>query len=438
MGRKSYLLFLLFLLHFLLHNVLTPPSVVAAGGFSIGIGIGGSGGGGGGVWVGGGFETPMAPPSYGVGGGLDVAYRALQAWKASITSDPHGLLRSWVGPNVCSYKGVFCSSTFQDEGGGGGGGGPYVVGIDLNRANLEGSLVEDLTALTRLTLIHLNSNRFSGTIPAGFQALVSLQELDLSNNHLSGPFPAVILSMPSLVYLDLRFNGFYGPLPEILFSRPGLDAILLNDNRFYGEIPVSLLGSQASVINLANNQLSGSIPASFGLGLDGSKVREILLLNNRLTGCIPQGIGLFSDVEVFDVSRNSLTGHLPDTISCLDRIEVLNVGHNRLTGILPEMVCSLRTLLNLTLAYNFFSGFSQGCSRLLYGGVGFNFSANCIPEWQLQRPPLECSAGGAGAGLSCFRVPVVEPIVCGAMGFLGRAISGLSSTPTPPSTSHPP
>ncbi|KAK4762413.1 hypothetical protein SAY86_008181 [Trapa natans] len=178
MPRKSYRLFLL---HFLFHNVLMQSVVAAVGGFGVGIGIDGS------------------------GGGEAAVFGALQAWKASITSDPHGLLRSWVGPNVCSYKGVFCSSTFQDEGGSGGG-GPYVVGIDLNRANLEGSLVEDLAALTRLTLIHLNSNRFSGTIPAGFQALVSLQELELSNNRLSSPFPVVILSMPSLVYLDLRFS----------------------------------------------------------------------------------------------------------------------------------------------------------------------------------------------------------------------------------------
>ncbi|KAK4778016.1 hypothetical protein SAY87_018203 [Trapa incisa] len=439
MEKKSCLPFLL--LHFLFHHVLR-PSVGVDGSFGVGIGIGGGGGGGsgGGVWIGGGFDTPMAPSGSsggGGGGGLDVAYRALQAWKASITGDPHGLLRSWVGPNVCSYKGVFCSSTLQDEGG--GRGGPFVVGIDLNRANLEGPLVEDLAALSSLTLLHLNSNQFSGTIPASFQALVSLQELDLSNNCLSGPFPSVILSMPSLVYLDLRFNGFSGPLPEDLFSRTGLDAILLNDNRFSGEIPESLLGTQASVINLANNQLYGSIPASFGLGLATSRVREILLLNNRLIGCIPQGIGLLSDVEVFDVSRNSLTGHLPDTISCLDRIEVLNVGHNHLTGILPEMVCSLRSLLNLTLAYNFFSGFSQGCSRLLYRDVGFDFSANCIPERQLQRPPPECSASGGGIGLSCLSVPAVEPIVCGAMGFLGRGIGGLSSSTTdPPSTSSPP
>ncbi|KAK4781215.1 hypothetical protein SAY87_017321 [Trapa incisa] len=150
----------------------------------------------------------------------------------------------------------------------------------------------------------------------------------------------------------------------------------------------------------------------------GSKVREILLLNNQLTGCIPEGLGLFSNVEVFDVSYNSLTGQLPDTISCLDRIEVLNLGHNQLSGILSDMVCTLKNLMNLTVAYNFFSGFSQDCEKLYYRNIWFDYSANCIPDRQFQRPQPECSVGH-GAGLSCLRVPSVQPLVCRAVKVLG-------------------
>lgn len=192
-------------------HIMLPQTVTAAagGGFGVGggvgIGIGGGGGGGGGgsgVWVGGGINVPMAPPS---SDKLDLAYKALQAWKSTIVGDPHGFLRSWVGPNVCSYKGVFCSSDQEDGSGGPSSGEPFVAGIDLNRANLEGVLLKDLAVLTDLALLHLNSNRFSGSIPSSFQALTSLRELDLSNNIFSGAFPTVTISMPSLVYLDLRF-----------------------------------------------------------------------------------------------------------------------------------------------------------------------------------------------------------------------------------------
>ncbi|KAF2285180.1 hypothetical protein GH714_038968 [Hevea brasiliensis] len=353
----------------------------AAIGVGVGVGIGNAGGG---VWIGGGINDP--PPSGSSYSNLNSAYTALQSWKSAITDDPLKILDTWVGTDVCSYKGVFCA-----------------VPRDMS-------------------LLHLNSNRFSGTIPDTFKDLTSLQELDLSNNHFSGPFPAVTLYIPNLIYLDLRFNSFSGSIPEDLFDKR-LDAIFLNNNQFSGQIPQNLGNSPASVINLANNKFTGSIPASFGLM--SSKLKEILFLNNQLTGCIPEGVGLFTDMEVLDVSHNSLMGHLPDTISCLSEIEVLNLAHNKLSGELPDLVCSLRSIMNLTVAYNFFSGFSQECTKLFSRNVGFDFSLNCIPGRIMQRPQPECSA--IPGGLSCLRIPAAQPLVCGSLGVTIDANLGPSS-----------
>ncbi|KAG6588010.1 Leucine-rich repeat extensin-like protein 4, partial [Cucurbita argyrosperma subsp. sororia] len=374
------------------------------GGIGVGITIGN--GGGPGVWIGGnGGKTPSGPPTP----RLNRGYAALQAWKSAITSDPLGILSSWVGPNVCSYKGVFCAQV-QDE----MTSSPVdiIAGIDLNHANLAGTLVNQLSYLTEITLFHLNSNRFSGTVPDTFRQMSSLQELDLSNNLFSGPFPITTLYIPNLVYLDLRFNDFSGPIPEDIFNKK-LDAIFLNNNHFDGELPQNLGNSPASVINLANNKLSGNIPTGFGIL--GSSLKEILFLNNQLTGCIPEGIGLFSEMQVFDVSFNSLMGHLPDTLSCLNDIQILNFGHNRLSGVLPDLICSLKSLVNLTVSFNFFSGVSQECSHHFLGNLGFDFSGNCIPGRNMQRPPPECSMIPGGS-LNCLRLPpVVKPLVCGTL-----------------------
>lgn len=406
--EKSYILAFLFLI---LHSSTTKGAFSVGGGVGVGVGVGngngGSGGGNGGVvWVGGGFNSPE-PPGSSVPK-LEGAYTALQAWKSAITEDPLKILESWVGPNVCAYKGVFCANP-QDEMV--ASAVPVVAGIDLNHANLQGTLVKELSLLSDMSLLHLNSNRFTGTVPDTFRDLVFLEELDLSNNQLSGPFPDATLYMQGLIYLDLRFNYFSGPLPQELFSK-NLDAIFLNNNQFEGEIPQNLGSSPASVINLANNKLSGNIPAS--LGFMGSKIKEILFLNNQLTGCIPEGVGLFTEMQVLDVSFNSLMGHLPDTISCLQDIEVLNLAHNKLSGELSDVICSLRSLANLTVAYNFFSGFSQQCSRLFFRNVGFDFSLNCIPGRDMQRPQPECSVIPGGS-LSCLRIPTPRPLVCGSM-----------------------
>ncbi|ESR64583.1 LRRNT 2 domain-containing protein [Citrus sinensis] len=359
---------LLALAAFVIFQLIIPTEAASFGvGGGVAIGIGGGGGGGGGVWIGGGInggpaQTPSGS-SPGSGSSLKTAYTALQAWKSAITDDPLRILDTWVGDNVCSYKGIFCSDL--------GAQGPVVAGIDLNHANLQGNLVKELSLLTDVNLLHLNTNRFSGTVPETFKDLTSLQELDLSNNQFSGPFPLVTLYIPNLVYLDLRFNSFSGPLPQDLFNKK-LDAIFVNNNQFSGELPQNLGNSPASVINLANNRLSGSIPASFGI--TNSKLKEILFLNNQLTGCIPEGVGLFSEMQVFDVSFNSLMGHLPDTISW----------------------------------------FSQECARLLIRNVGFDFSANCIPGRDMQRPQPDCSQI-PGGGLSCLRIPALQPLVCGSL-----------------------
>ncbi|XP_039028227.1 leucine-rich repeat extensin-like protein 6 [Hibiscus syriacus] len=394
------------LLVFILWQMMSPSEAAA---FTVGGGVGINTGGGGGVWAGGGINNnnPTLPgPSESK---LTSAYTALQAWKSAITDNPLGVLKTWDGLDVCSYKGVFCS---DQQGAMDSSYGPSVVAIDLNHANLQGTLVKELSLLTDMIIFHLNSNRFSGTIPATFKDLSSLQELDLSGNYFSGPFPLVTIYMPNLVYLDLRFNNFSGSIPENLFNK-GLDAIFLNNNQFEGELPANLGNSPASVINLANNKFSGNIPSSFGFM--SSKLKEILLLNNQLTGCIPQGVGMFSEMQVFDVSQNSLMGHLPDTMSCLTDIEVLNLAHNELSGVLSEIFCSLRNLVNLTVAYKFFSEFGQECSKSFFRDVGFDFSLNCIPGRDMQRPQPECSVI-PGSGLSCLRIPSPQPLVCGALG----------------------
>ncbi|KZV36776.1 leucine-rich repeat extensin-like protein 4 [Dorcoceras hygrometricum] len=308
-----------------------------------------------------------------VGGGVGIGVGGGIGGGGSGGDDPKGILGSWVGPNVCSYKGVFCSETRDFMG---NPAGKVVAAIDLNHANLQGVLVKELSFLTDLSLLHLNSNRFAGTVPSSFRELESLTELDLSNNKFSGPFPTTALYIPNLLYLDLRFNSFSGPIPEDLFNTK-LDAIFLNNNQFDGEIPENLGNSPASVI-------------------------------------------------VLDVSSNTLTGHLPDSLSCLSEIEVLNFGNNKFSGTLPDLVCSLRTLLNLTLSVNFFSGFSQDCDRLLFRNVGFDFSLNCIPGKEFQRPWPDCSAV-PGGGLSCLRIPSPKPLVCGTL--VEALMNSASSTP---------
>ncbi|KMZ71491.1 Leucine-rich repeat receptor-like protein kinase family [Zostera marina] len=348
-----------------------------------------------GVWVGsgGGDNAAGSAPKFSTTTDHE-SYKALQTWKAYITEDPKGILWSWVGSDVCSYKRVFCSDPPEEDF---SSGGQVVAVIDLNHANLKGRLVDDLSLLVHLSALHLNSNRFSGEIPNSLANLQYFTELDLSNNQFEGSFPTSILSIPNLAYLDLRFNRFVGSVPDALFQKD-MDAIFLHDNMFDGQIPTTLWNSKASVVTLANNRFGGSFPSSFNSLNSG--LRELLFSNNKLTGCIPEDIGFMTNMEVLDFSFNSFTGHLPTSISCLSDIQVFNIAHNQISGVLPDVVCSMRSLVNLTISFNFFSGFSHDCTKSFQG---FDFSGNCVSGRGMQRPPPECASVPAGVQESCYK-----------------------------------
>ena len=335
------------------------------------------------------------------------AYTALQAWKHVILSDPKNFTSNWCGFDVCNYKGVYCAPAPDD---------PHittVAGIDLNHADIAGSLPEELGLLTDLALFHINSNRFCGTLPDSFRHLRLLYELDISNNRFKGQFPSVVLCLPSLKFLDIRYNEFEGDIPTGLFDLK-LDAIFVNNNKFKSSLPGNIGNSPVSVIVFANNNLNGCLPSS--LSKMAKTLNELIITNAGLKGCLSPEIGLLKNVTVFDVSSNELVGPLPETIGEMKRLEQLNVAHNKLSGEIPETICSLPNLENFTYSYNYFCGEPPTCLKL----PANDDKKNCIPDRPMQRSPDECAAF------------LAQPVDCGAFGCLPR-----SPPPSPPPPSPP-
>lgn len=309
------------------------------------------------------------------------AYIALQAWKKAIVDDPNGILDTWVGKDVCEYKGVFCSPPEDPN-------LSYlevVSGIDLNEADLKGPLVPELGLLREIGLFHLNSNRFYGTVPDSFRYMKTLFELDLSNNHLTGEFPQVLLDIPLLEYLDIRFNKFYGKLPRELFSKR-LDALFVNNNNFNGEIPDNLGESTVSALVLANNYLHGSIPKSIG---DMKNLNEIVALNNDIDGQLPDNIGNLKNVTLFDYSDNHITGGLPKSIKGMSSLETFDMSKNKLGGIVTAELCELDNISAINLDNNYFTGVAPSCAAL---GDILSLDGNCVPGSQGQKDAATCAA----------------------------------------------
>ncbi|XP_048231601.1 uncharacterized protein At4g06744 [Ricinus communis] len=281
---------------------------------------------------------------------LATVYPIIQSFKAIVTSDPLNITQSWVGSDICNYRGFYCDNPPDNLS------AIALAAIDFNGFQLAApSLDGFIDQLPDLAIFHANSNNFSGTISPKIANLRYLYELDLSNNNFSGNFPTAVLSITGLFFLDIRFNFFTGSVPPQVFALR-LDVLFLNNNNFMQKLPENLGTTPVPYLTLANNKFTGQIPRSIFNA--SSTLKEVLLLNNLLTGC-------------------------------LAKIEQLNLAGNFLYGQVPEVVCALGNLANLSLSNNYFTKIGPLCWKLVKTGV-LDIRNNCIHGLPDQRSWHEC------------------------------------------------
>ncbi|KAL0392073.1 UNVERIFIED_CONTAM: hypothetical protein Sradi_2430100 [Sesamum radiatum] len=269
---------------------------------------------------------------------LEIVYPVIQRFKNLITSDPLNITSSWIGTDICKYKGFYCESPPDNKS------AIALASIDFNGFQLSSpTLVGFLDLLPDLALFHANSNNFS--------------------------------AMDGLSFLDIRYNFFSGSVPPELFAKD-LDALFLNNNNFMTRLPDDIGATHVEYLTLANNKFFGPIPRGIAKALSG--LSEILLLDNMLSGCLPYELGLLKEAVVFDAGNNNLTGPLPFSLGCLEKLEVLNFAGNLLYGSVPDVLCGLKNLMNLSLSDNYLTQAGPSCMRLIKNGV-LDVRKNCIP-----------------------------------------------------------
>ncbi|KAH6782238.1 Leucine-rich repeat family protein [Perilla frutescens var. frutescens] len=354
---------------------------------------------------------------------LAAVFPIIQKFKNLITSDPFNITSTWMGSDICNYRGFYCENPPDNQS------ATALASIDFNGFHLTApSLDGFLDQLPDIALFHANSNNFGGAISPAIAALPYLYELDISNNNFTGPFPAAVLAMASLTFLDLRFNSFSGAVPPQLFGKD-LDALFINNNLFISRLPdiVGRSSTHIFYLTLANNKFFGQIPGSIVRAL--SNVSEILLLNNLLSGCLPYEVGLLKNAVVFDAGENRLTGPLPFSLGCMGNLEILNLAGNLFYGQVPEVVCSLEKVANLSLSGNYFTRVGPVCRRLMQNGI-LDVRRNCIRGLPLQRPAAECAAFFA-VPRYCPLMPTYAHFPCRLPHFKNSASDVFELVPSP-------
>jgi len=94
-----------------------------------------------------------------------------------------------------------------------------------------------------------------------------------------------------------------------------------------------------------NTNWNSAAPVSdwFGVTVEGNSVTQINLAGNNLVGSIPSEIGDFVALTQLNLGAegfpgNNLTGDIPTSIGNLSSLEYLQLAHNSLTGIIPAEI----------------------------------------------------------------------------------------------------
>nr|XP_027100685.1 receptor-like protein EIX2 isoform X2 [Coffea arabica] len=202
--------------------------------------------------------------------------------------------------------------------------------------------------LKRLQFLDLGENRIADTIPAWIgERLSDLEFLTLQTNNFHGGISNTLCQLPHLQVLNLAHNDLSGSIPHCFknftameSTKPGtfefnnsyLDPVLRN---FKAGIELEYSKNLPSVksISLSGNHLVGEIPDEI-MGLVG--LQTLNLSKNHLNGRIPKNIGNLKQLETLDLSMNELRGEIPPSLSSIYSLSSLNLSYNKLSGPIPS------------------------------------------------------------------------------------------------------
>ena len=180
-----------------------------------------------------------------------------------------------------------------------------------------------------------------------------------------------------IVQLNLYNNNLNGSIPASLSNLSKLVSLNLLSNRLSGSIPASLSNlSNLKYLALNYNQLNGEIPVSLR---NLSKLEYLFLDFNQLTGIVPASLSNLRNVKRLILSANHLSGTIPTSFGNLTNLQWLSLDNNQLTGTIPKKLVNLASLQYLFLNHNQLCGaIPPTLARLtsLQDGTGLSLDHN--------------------------------------------------------------
>ncbi|KAK8706307.1 hypothetical protein V6N13_049878 [Hibiscus sabdariffa] len=240
-----------------------------------------------------------------------------------------------------------------------------LVFLNLEVNNITGSIPPQIFNISTLRDFSLASNRLSGHLPSNMGLwLPNLEGLYLGENQLIGPLPISISNASKLTVFEMSRNYFSGLVPDTLGNLRNLKVLNLGGNNLTSS-GMSFLSSLINCKSLEwllfndNPLISGELPGLIG-NLSNS-LQRFYAFGCDIRGSIPSGIGNLSHLIIMGLANNELTGSIPASMGGLQELQGLYLEENKLEGSIPSELCHLNNLAYLNLTSNKLSGPIPAC-----------------------------------------------------------------------------
>ncbi|KAJ4798175.1 Polygalacturonase inhibitor protein [Rhynchospora pubera] len=176
--------------------------------------------------------------------------------------------------------------------------------------------------------------------------------------NFTAPFPEAICGLTELRILVIYQNpNLYGQIPSCINKLFNLNQVLISETSVSGRVPHFYNNTNLSLINLARNNLSYSLPPSLSTLPN--------LGNNQLHG---DASFLFGTAGLIILANNSFKFDL-SYIEFRDNLYEVDLSHNKIYGKVPASFATAVGLAYANLSFN------RLCGELPQGGIMGRFSA---------------------------------------------------------------
>ena len=171
--------------------------------------------------------------------------------------------------------------------------------IVFNAASITGNIPDEIVKMKNLQNFLgcvMSGDGFTGHLPQDIGNMTELRVLCLGGNNLTGQMPKSISRLKKLWYLDLRVTPgqMHGDLSDI-FAIPSITDLFISGVKLAGKLP-RVLPERLRYLVLPGNNISGEMPKK--------NFPSILnLANNQLTGDIPGDV-LLNKSDMINLSQN--------------------------------------------------------------------------------------------------------------------------------------